>query len=86
MTTTNEGDGMETIREKKVVLLGYTLDDVAVSLSLSKPMVYKLLTIEDFPKISIGRKYVIPVRELEDWLTSHVGDAYFTKLDERNEE
>ena len=73
---------METIQKNKVKRIGYTLDDVAISLSLSRPTVYKLVSIKDFPKVRIGRKYVIPVRDLEDWLTQHLGDAFFSNIEE----
>lgn len=48
--------------------LGMSVVDVANELGISRPTVYELLNRADFPKIRVGRRWIIPRQGLENWL------------------
>lgn len=60
-----------TNTEKTLV---YTVPDMAEKLRISKSMAYALARAKDFPKIKIGRRILIPVKELEKWLADRCND------------
>lgn len=46
----------------------YTVDELSHALSLGKNSTYELVNRPDFPKIRVGRKYLIPKAPLDKWL------------------
>lgn len=51
--------------------VAYTISDLYDLLPLGKNSIYKLVNEKDFPKLKIGKKYIIPIKGFEDWLKSH---------------
>ena len=45
-----------------------TADEVAEVLRCSRRFVYRLMERSDFPKLKIGRKYLVPTDELDRWV------------------
>lgn len=45
-----------------------TVEEMRKVTGFSRPMAYKILNREDFPKIRIGRRVMIPVKQLEQWI------------------
>ncbi|MCI9247186.1 MAG: helix-turn-helix domain-containing protein [Clostridia bacterium] len=52
----------------------YTVPDMAKKLKISKSMAYALARTKGFPKIKIGKRILIPAKELEEWLESKCND------------
>ena len=48
--------------------LCYDVKDLCALLQISRPTAYELVHREDFPKIRIGRRVLIPRAGLEKWL------------------
>ena len=55
--------------------LGLSIVEVAEQLGVSRPTVYSLLERRDHPLpcVRIGRRRIIPRRELEAWLQEEAG-------------
>lgn len=51
-----------------------TVAEVGKMLRLSKNTTYKLINQNGFPKITIGRKILIPEDRLEKYLNKHIGN------------
>ena len=49
--------------------------DVARELGLSKPKIYDLLGVPGFPKIRVGRRWIIPREPLERWLEARAEEG-----------
>ena len=47
-----------------------TVKEMAKQLNISLPTAYELLKSDDFPKFYIGRKILIPVESLKEWLAN----------------
>lgn len=45
-----------------------TVEEMRKVTGFSRPMAYKLVNREDFPKIKIGRRIMIPVKQFECWI------------------
>lgn len=45
-----------------------TVEEMRKVTGFSRPMAYKVLNREDFPKIRIGRRIMIPAKQLERWI------------------
>ena len=45
-----------------------TIKDVQNRLGICKNNAYKLIKLPNFPTIKIGRKYLIPQEEFENWI------------------
>lgn len=45
-----------------------TIKDVQNRLGICKNNAYKLIKLPNFPVIKIGRKYLIPQTEFENWI------------------
>lgn len=45
-----------------------TTEEVAVILHCSRRYVYQLIGTGDFPKMKVGKKYLIPADELDRWV------------------
>ena len=50
--------------EKKTM----SVQELAQQLGISKPLAYSLCKREDFPKILINKRVIIPVAAFEEWL------------------
>ncbi len=55
--------------------LSISVKDLARVLGISKPIAYKLANSKGFPVLQIGRRKVIPVKNLEKWLEENTGFA-----------
>ncbi|MFF2909188.1 helix-turn-helix transcriptional regulator [Paenibacillus sp. NPDC057934] len=51
----------------------YTITDLLELLPLGRNTIYRLVSSDDFPKIRIGRKIIIPAKKLEEWLEANIG-------------
>ena len=45
-----------------------TVDELRKAAGFSRPMAYQLVNRADFPKVRIGRRIMIPVKQFEEWL------------------
>ena len=45
-----------------------TTEEVAEVLHCSRRYVYQLIGTKDFPKLKVGRKYLIPADDLDKWV------------------
>ena len=48
--------------------LAYSVGEAAKALGVSDDVMYELVHRADFPKIRIGRRFIIPAAQLEEWL------------------
>ena len=48
--------------------LCYRVEDLCALLQISRPTAYELVRREDFPKVRVGRRVLIPRAGLEKWL------------------
>lgn len=56
---------------KKMEKLAISIDDFAAMLGIGKTKAYELSRRNDFPAIRLGRRVVIPVDKLKEWLEKH---------------
>lgn len=54
-----------------------TLKDIMNNLHISKNTAYKLIKIDFFPKIKIGRTYSIPAIEYKKWISKNIGNEIY---------
>lgn len=54
-------------------VLFYTISDLLELLPLGRNTIYSLVNRDDFPKVRIGRKIIIPVQKLNEWLEVNIG-------------
>jgi excisionase family DNA binding protein len=52
----------------------YTTNEVSELLGIGLNKVYELLSQNVLPHVKVGRKYLIPKRGLEKWLSGIVGE------------
>lgn len=52
----------------------YTTNEVSELLGIGLSKVYELLSQNVLPHVKVGRKYLIPKRGLEKWLSNIVGE------------
>ena len=52
-------------QEKAMV---YTINDLTEKLKISKSMAYQIARNQDFPKVRIGKRILIPAEGLKEWL------------------
>ena len=45
-----------------------TVDEMRKVTGFSRPMAYQMVNREDFPKVRVGRRIMIPVKQLEAWI------------------
>lgn len=57
---------MESKATQKMTM---TVDEMAVSLGISRPKAYELVHSKGFPKINVGKRIIIPVANFEIWLS-----------------
>lgn len=48
--------------------LAYNAKEAAAALGISLPTFYELSSRADFPRIRVGRRVLIPVDSLKEWL------------------
>jgi excisionase family DNA binding protein len=54
--------------------LTYSVEELAKSLGISKPVAYELIKREGFPAIRVSeRRIIIPVDALRSWLNANAG-------------
>lgn len=54
----------------------YTVDEVSEILRLNKKNAYKLVQHNDFPKLILGRKILIPKEEFEKFIKHNLYSKY----------
>lgn len=59
--------------EKSTLCLSVT--DTAHELGVSRPVIYELLARDDFPKVRIGRRWIIPRGPLEEWIRARAEEG-----------
>lgn len=52
-------------------------------LGVSKNTAYRIVKLDGFPKIQIGKKFYIPEDDLETYLKKHVGTKIKVDVDNR---
>lgn len=52
----------------------YSIEELSRVLKISKSMAYQIARNEDFPKIKIGKRILIPTESLKQWLLKNVND------------
>ena len=57
--------------------------DLCHILGISKNTAYRIVKIDGFPKIQIGKKFYIPEDDLETYLKKHVGTKIKVDVDNR---
>lgn len=45
-----------------------TVDEMRKITGFSRPMAYQMVNREDFPKVRLGRRIMIPAKQLERWI------------------
>lgn len=51
-----------------------TIDDLCDHLGIERKKAYKLVQLDTFPVIKIGKAYIIPKRLYFKWLSEHMGE------------
>lgn len=62
---------MESAQRRK---LTYSVPEMAAVLGIGKQKAYELTRRADFPKIRVGKKIIVPIREFETWVSDHAFD------------
>jgi len=57
--------------------------DLCHILGISKNTAYRIVKLDGFPKIQIGKKFYIPEDDLETYLKKHVGTKIKVDVDNR---
>ena len=52
-----------------------TVSEVAETMQISRPKAYELVWRNDFPRVNVGRRVLIPRREFETWLSKQATGA-----------
>ena len=52
-----------------------TVDEFAKSSGLSRPTAYQLAHREDFPSIRVGRRILISLTGLDEWIKANMGSC-----------
>lgn len=55
--------------------------DLCQVLGISKNTAYKIVKLDGFPKIQIGKKFYIPENDLEVYLKKHIGSKIKVDVD-----
>ena len=63
-----EMEDLAALETKKIL----TPKDVQSILNMGKNSTYKLFSLEEFPKIKIGKKYFIYSDDLDNYLKTHI--------------
>lgn len=53
--------------------LAYNSKEAAAALGVSLPTFYELSNRDDFPVVRVGRRVLIPVDSLREWLAKEAG-------------
>lgn len=53
--------------------IGISVAEAAVELGVSRPVMYDIVSREDFPKVRVGRRIIIPRQGLVEWLARESG-------------
>ena len=54
-----------TDEQRKLV---YSVPELSKALVICEPSAYRLVKRPDFPKINIGKRVIVPISALEDWM------------------
>lgn len=52
-----------------------TVDELSQVLKISKSKSYELVKRDNFPKLKLGKRILIPIEPLKDWLNSNIGSS-----------
>ena len=50
------------------------VEQLASELKISKSKAYELVNMNSFPKIKLGKRILIPVDALKEWLSKNIGN------------
>lgn len=53
--------------------LGLSLQEFASEIGVSRPTAYQIINRDDFPKVRVGRRIIIPRSCAEEWLRKECG-------------
>ncbi|MEA5004313.1 Helix-turn-helix domain-containing protein [Eubacterium aggregans] len=63
-------EAIQTMRTPdKPERLTYSVPEAAMVVGISKASMYTIANRQDFPKIRLGTKIVIPIKEFEQWIS-----------------
>ena len=68
----NKGANLDNFPPQR---LAVSIDEAAHLLSISRPVAYDLTKRSDFPSFRIGKRVLVNVRALQDWLDEQVASA-----------
>ena len=52
-----------------------SISEMADLLCIGRSKAYQLANMEGFPAVHIGKRIVVPIAALEDWLREHGGEV-----------
>lgn len=52
--------------------VAFSPGEIAEAMGVSRPTIYKLLKRQDFPRLKIGRRTVIPAEAVKRWMNEHL--------------
>jgi excisionase family DNA binding protein len=55
-------------RKNEIIKITLTVNELAETLSIGMNSAYILVHREDFPKIKVGKRILIPIKGLDEWL------------------
>lgn len=59
--------------DNKEQVLFYTVSDLYELLPIGRNSIYRLVNRSDFPKLRVGKRIIIPVQKLTEWLEINIG-------------
>ena len=66
----------ERTQEAKIPKLALSVTEFALAIGISKPSVYNLIASNGFPALRVGKRWIIPAKEVEKWLTDNIGKQF----------
>ena len=60
--------------------LTISVPEMAKKLGISRSIAYELVKSRNFPALRIGKRFIIPVAELEKWLSESASERIEVKL------
>lgn len=53
----------------------YTIEEAREVLGVGRDAMYKLVKDDNFPKIIVGKRVIIPIKSLERWIDKYLDDV-----------
>lgn len=65
---------IETLKKEGSLRLTLSVDEASKALGINKIKMYELTRTENFPKLKLGNRIVIPILQLLDWIENNAWD------------